>query len=349
MLTAPERIGSGHPCFAEGAPLAIAGRMVYFQYSRVRKKMTIYDLVDGVSQPSLWLREQLWAQWALLAVAASFSFLLLLLLARRRRKTMPGAALADRLSEGFFGGRLELAGAEQGYHGIGDLTTGGATRADMRRENWAHTAAQLESTDTSIRLLRREIIKCDQTEARLERELAGLKAANEQLRKRVAESKQMSERLTLRIAELTEAREQAPDQTPELERANRQESESGQTNQAPVVDEIQQKQCRKCKQQKALNEFHKNASSNDGLARWCKVCKTKAAKEYRQRCASAQRTSSQSSGICADAPMCVLHHRQADRLKRARRRRPRDGEQRRPRTSRFRSPLSTARLHCPKK
>jgi hypothetical protein len=311
--------------------------------------MTIYDLADVFKQPSLWLREQVWAQWALLAITASLSFLLLMLLARRRRETMTGTVLADHPPESSLGGPVELAGAKLSHQGIDDSIVGGATRADMSQQKLAHTAAQPQWADTLTRLLRREIIKRDQAEARLERELAGLEAVNEQLRKRVAESSEMSERLRRKIAELTEAKEQPRDRASKPEQAGRQERDPGYEDQPPVAVETEQKQCQRCKHQKARSEFHKNASSSDGLARWCKVCKAKAAQESRQRCASVRRTSRQPSGICADAPLCALHHRQADRLKRARRRRPRDTDQSGKRTRRFRSPLSSPGLHCPKK
>jgi len=50
-----------------------------------------------------------------------------------------------------------------------------------------------------------------------------------------------------------------------------------------VVDDVKQKLCRKCNEWKSESEFHKNASSKDGLAGTCKKCKAEAAKEYRRR------------------------------------------------------------------
>ncbi|MHC4439299.1 MAG: hypothetical protein ACYS3S_18240 [Planctomycetota bacterium] len=50
-----------------------------------------------------------------------------------------------------------------------------------------------------------------------------------------------------------------------------------------VVDDVKQKFCRKCSEWKPKSEFHKNASSKDGLAGSCKTCKAEAAKEYRRR------------------------------------------------------------------
>ena len=49
-----------------------------------------------------------------------------------------------------------------------------------------------------------------------------------------------------------------------------------------VVDDVKQKLCRKCNEWKPESEFHKNASSKDGLAGTCKACKAEAAKEYRR-------------------------------------------------------------------
>jgi hypothetical protein len=44
------------------------------------------------------------------------------------------------------------------------------------------------------------------------------------------------------------------------------------------VAEDRRKQCSKCKKLKPFSEFYKNKSTNDGLARWCKECKS----EYRK-------------------------------------------------------------------
>ena len=46
-----------------------------------------------------------------------------------------------------------------------------------------------------------------------------------------------------------------------------------------VIAKAGQKQCRKCKEMKAHSDFHRDRSTKDGLARWCKECK----KEYRQK------------------------------------------------------------------
>lgn len=311
--------------------------------------MALYDLVDRFRQPSLWLREQQWAQWALPTIAVSLSFLLLALLARRRRKATTRAAFADNSLEGSLADDVGLAGAELTNRDFDDPITAGATRTDLRQQNPVHATAPVDWPEESIRHLRREIIKRDQTEARLEQEVDKLRAVNAQLRQRLSEAKQISASLEQKIAELTAADEHSRNQAPEAEAPAPEETEPEHKDQPRVSAEPEQKLCRKCKQQKARSEFHKNASSNDGLARWCKECKTKAARESRQRRSSVRHNAMQRAGICADAPLCVLHHRQADRLKRARRRRPRSAEQAGTRTRKFRSPLSSPGLHCPKK
>ena len=52
---------------------------------------------------------------------------------------------------------------------------------------------------------------------------------------------------------------------------------------APAVPKPEQKQCGKCGEFKDLSDFHKDKSCKDGLARWCKECKAKAARESRKK------------------------------------------------------------------
>lgn len=310
--------------------------------------MSTFDLVEGLKQPSLWLHEQVWAQWVLLAIAASLSFLLLILIARRRRATMTGAALADRPPERLPGRRVELIGTRSNHQSINASIVGRAIPAVLSRRDCAQATAQLQYAHSAISQLRREIVRRDQAEARLEGELTALQAANERLHKRVTEGARICKRLRLKIAEPTKTEEQSLGQAAIPEPPAQPEIDPGREDKRRVVVETEQKQCRRCKQKKASDQFHKNASSSDGLASWCKACKAKAAKEYRRR-ASASRASRRPSGICSDAPLCALHHRQADRLKRAARlRRPRDAGQSRKSTRRLKSPLSSSRLHSPK-
>jgi hypothetical protein len=56
-----------------------------------------------------------------------------------------------------------------------------------------------------------------------------------------------------------------------------QRKDKFETADADVVDS-EHKQCSKCKKLKPFSEFYKNKSTSDGLARWCKECKS----EYRK-------------------------------------------------------------------
>lgn len=46
-----------------------------------------------------------------------------------------------------------------------------------------------------------------------------------------------------------------------------------------IIAKAEQKQCGKCKEPKAHSDFHKNKSSKDGLANWCKECKKQSRKK----------------------------------------------------------------------
>jgi hypothetical protein len=211
--------------------------------------------------------------------------------------------------------------------------------------------------EISIRQLRREIFKRDQAEARLEHEIEELKIANAQLRQQIAESKKTCAYFEKKVAELTAANEATdlPDAKKKKVEAAAKESPRKEESRPKAAEKANQKQCHKCKKYKPLTEFHKNASSHDGLARWCKSCKTKAAKESRRKRAAARRASEQKADMCADAPLCVLHHRQTDRIKNARRRAGHAGykvpeaRQTEHRSHRFRSQLSSPGLRCPRR
>lgn len=307
--------------------------------------MDIYGFVDRFRQPSLWLLEQQWAQWSLIAVAASLSFLLLLKISRRRRRLATGAAHFGRFTERAITGQVSRAGYMDVAHPAGR----------GRKQNILTDPTELVShPEISIRQLRREIFKRDQEESRLEHQVEELEIANEQLRQQIAESNQTYAYFEQKIAELTAANEQP------VARPNGQKKAEAKVKEPPRRDKsrpeaAKQKQCRKCKKNKPLTEFHKNASSHDGLARWCKACKTKAAKESRRKRASVRRTAEQPADMCADAPLCVLHHRQTDRLKNARRRaghasyKAPSARQTEHRSNRFRSQLSSPGLRCPRR
>jgi len=304
------------------------------------------SFVDRLRQPSNWLPEQQWARWCLIAMAASVFFLVLLKIFRRRRRLTAGAAHIDHLDQSALPGEVTYA------KDMSSAQTTGRSRRQKIRTDQTELVAHPE---ISIRQLRREIFKRDQAEARLEHEIEELKIANAQLRQQIAESKKTRVYFEKKVAELTASDKTTTGSGKKKVGAKAKESPRKKESRPKAAEKANQKQCRKCKKYKPLTEFHKNASSHDGLARWCKACKTKAAKESRRKRAAARRAGEQKADMCADAPLCVLHHRQTDRIKNARRRAGHAGykvpEARKTehRSHRFRSQLSSPGLRCPRR
>lgn len=328
--------------------------------------MSWYDFVDSLRQPSDWLLERQWAQWSLIAAAGLLFVLLVVKIARRRRRL--AVAFARHGSQDLRAGGVPLVVREpipRGAANPAEISPAYAAAGHRGRQHSADPSELVSYPEISIRQLRREIFKRDQEEARLERQVEELKAVNEQLRRQVAESRETCARFEQRIAELTANHEQLSQIQPRQEQTKSEVSKVD-VDKKEVAAATEQKlesppeaadlkECRKCKKKKPLAEFHKNASSHDGLARWCKSCKTKSAKESRRRRAVARNASEQQAEVCADAPLCVLHHRQTDRIKTARRRaghspnRVPAAVQSEHRTHRFRSQLSSPGLRCPRR
>ena len=258
-----------------------------------------------------------------------------------------------------------MAGAMHIDHFPGGAVSGEVTRSGRmdaaagrgrKRRILTDPAELVSHPEISIRQLRREIFKRDQVEARLEHQVDELKIANQQLRQKIAEHKETFAYFEQKVAELTAAAEPTNGTTKQKNGKPKAKQPPRKADIRPeAVEKTDQKQCRKCKKRKPLTEFHRNASSHDGLARWCKACKTKAAKESRQRRASTRRSARQLAEMCSDAPLCVLHHRQTDRLKNVRRHVSHAGskvsaaKQPEHRSHRFRSQLSSPGLRCPRR
>jgi len=117
--------------------------------------MILGRLSDIIKQYWALIRERQWATWELLTIAAVAVVLLLLMIVLRRLKEASG-----------------------------------------RRKKTRMIAGQPGLTDNQrIQLLQHEIIKRDNTEARIEREISELTAANKQLRVKIAELTKVSEQL----------------------------------------------------------------------------------------------------------------------------------------------------------
>lgn len=304
--------------------------------------MTFDGVMEKVKEILFLLYERPWERWELLTIAAVLFVFLLLLVAKRRRKARGRTVYAGHVPEGATVIGTKLAGPNQSGKRVKKSRKGSPAHARKAQENqrkWSTAAEQPEGSDDPVRQLQCEIIKRDQTEARLEREVAELKVAgeqvqqesaqskqveerlkqqaaeatagkeqlqhelaeskqteenlkrkvgelavaNEQLRQEVTESRQAEERFKLKVGELTVANEQLLQEADERQKAGPSGRDTRYEDYHRVADGVEQKLCRKCDEWKARSEFHKNASCKDGLATRCKACKTKAARESRQR------------------------------------------------------------------
>ena len=109
----------------------------------------------------------------------------------------------------------------------------------------------------------------------LEQEIIDLAAAIEQTSKRTGQRKPVEG-----------DREQKVDELPVTEKPvpkKRSKKHTQKKDSRHVNREAKKKLCLKCRKQKTRNDFHKDQSCKDGLARWCKECKTKAARKYRRK------------------------------------------------------------------
>lgn len=148
----------------------------------------------------------------------------------------------------------------QGIRGSAKGRSAHAPEWHVRQAKRKETTGQFGKLNEQIKQLQHEITRSGQTEAHLEHKIAKLMAVNEQPQRGVAERKRAEE-----------------DPKPQ--------ADAGPVANEPFERsrESSRKLCCKCREQKAESDFHKDKSCKDGLARWCKECKAKAARKYRKR------------------------------------------------------------------
>ncbi len=263
--------------------------------------MILGSFVDRLNQFISWLSKRQWAEWEILIIAITALVVLLWIMRRKRKRVV------RNIYENPFLENTPVIGAKLGARKrrrriIKDLKKGRLAIVQKRPTKQQKPSKYTEPSEKlheQIQQLQREIIKRKQTEVRFEEQVAYLTAANEKLQLELAEKKRAEQH----IVEEPAAEEQLQPEIPEREQAGqdieeqaarvtaahepggRKPARRGKTYEDlhRVVDGIKQKLCRKCEQWKPESEFHKNASSKDGLAGSCKTCKAKAAKEYRKR------------------------------------------------------------------
>ena len=150
------------------------------------------------------LYERQWAMWELLTIAGVCSLLVLLKIKSRRRKAAARIAYADcHASDPSIIGVKLVEGKRVGRNGQDVQEAGDSDAPQVKRKRHAWTTATGESgwSEQPVRDLRREIIKRDRTEARLEREVSELRVANEQLEREVAGLMAVNERLLRQVNE----------------------------------------------------------------------------------------------------------------------------------------------------
>ncbi|UCC97498.1 MAG: hypothetical protein JSW66_16850 [Phycisphaerales bacterium] len=130
---------------------------------------------------------------------------------------------------------------------------------------------------------KREAAESKQADDAMAQQVGDLTTANERLRREAEEHRQAQDRFERKLAELTAANKQLQHEVAELKKTGPKRRVYTYEDEHRVVDDAKQKLCRKCGEWKAESEFHKNASRSDGLARWCKICKTGAARRSRER------------------------------------------------------------------
>lgn len=263
--------------------------------------MIVSSFVDRLNQFVSRLSERQWAEWEILTIAITALFVLLWIMRRRRQRAVRSVYENQFLESSPVIG-MNLGAHKRSRHVIKDLKKGRLAAVQKRHPKQQKSTKQTEPSEKlheQIKQLQLEIIKRKQTEVRFEQQVAHLTAANEQFQRELAEYKQAKkqaaetptadEKLQPEVPESEQARQDIEEQTavvPVADKpAKRKPVRRGKTYEDlhRVVDGVKQKLCRRCKEWKPESEFHKNASSKDGLAGSCKTCKTEAARENRKR------------------------------------------------------------------
>ena len=191
----------------------VVGRAVAWRgFREERREMTAEAFVEELKGHWSWLYEMYvsklydrqWALWELLTIAGVLSLLLLLKIRRRRRKAAAKTVYAQRLSGNPSTVSVKLASGKRVRRNGEDLQEADESdvpQVQRKRHHWTTAADESDWAEQPVRDLRREIIKRDQTEARLEREVTELSVANEQLKREVVGLMAVNERLLHKATE----------------------------------------------------------------------------------------------------------------------------------------------------
>jgi hypothetical protein len=191
---------------------AIDCAVVWRWIRRKEDEMALEAFVEKAKGHWSWLYEtyvsklygRQWAQWELLTIAGVLSLLVLYTIKSRRRKAAARIAYANRhASDPSIIGVKLVGGKQAGRNGEGahDADGSDVPQAKRKHHQWKTATEESGWSEQPVRDLRREIIKRDRTEARLEREVSEMRVANEQLEREVAGLMAVNERLLRQVTE----------------------------------------------------------------------------------------------------------------------------------------------------
>jgi hypothetical protein len=237
----------------------------------------VESLMDRFIRHCWWLYGR---QRVLLTTGAALVVLLLILVARRQRTELARTVYASPI-----GGRpptigLRLAGGKPSRQGTKDLEKGRLAyvpEGDAKRKKWGKTIKQWKKLGGQIERPQHGTTERKQATEHLKEQTAEVRTAEEKLQHGLMKCGRTEERPKQQADEVSVANEPLQ-RNKERARTNYKYEDSHR-----VIGKVKQKLCGKCKKWKAESDFHKNRSCKDGLARWCKECKAKAAREYRRR------------------------------------------------------------------
>ena len=166
----------------------------------------------------------------------------------------------------------------QEFTGLEKDRLAGVPKEHDNQEKQDKVINQFEKLLEEIKQLQYEIDNSPQAEVSPELQITKLMAADEQASPQVIEPKRAEERRKPRT-------DKPPVAKGSVERKRKRPQRDTKKDVSPRVKKrkARQKLCLKCKKQKARSDFHKDRSCKDGLARWCKECKAKAARKNRKK------------------------------------------------------------------
>ena len=140
-----------------------------------------------------------------------------------------------------------------------------------KQEKQQKAIGHIEKLLEQISQLQNEIENGLKTEICLEQEISNLMVPSERSPDQTPRRKQEANKLSVTKNPVRKCRERS--------QKNTKKSNSHRTNN----NKVRKKPCLRCKKMKGESDFHKDRSCKDGLSRWCRECKAKAARKYRKK------------------------------------------------------------------